>query len=73
MSIIGFFTSISNAVDGHVLKKTNLNKQTKYYETEDLLYILSVVLIPYLLFCYLLVIMVILFSSFLQCKMQKTK
>ena len=58
MSNIGFFIPI----DGHVLNKTNLNNQTKlrYYKTKDLLYILSVALIPYQSFCYLLVIMVIL-------------
>ena len=52
MTIIGFFTSILNVVDGHVLNKTNYtnNKQTKlrYYKNKDLLYILSVVSIPYL-------------------------
>ena len=54
MSIIGFFIPI----DGHVLNKTNLNNQTelRYYKTKDLLYILSVVSIPYLF----IVIMVIL-------------
>ena len=60
MTIIGFFTPILNAVDGHVLNKTNNtnNNQTKlrYYKSKDLLYILSVVSIPYLF----IVIMVIL-------------
>ena len=58
MTIIGFFIPILNVVDGHVLNKTNLNNQTKlrYYKNKDLLYILSVVSIPYLF----IVIMVIL-------------